>query len=104
MGPPWMKDCMQVFIPLDNVPPECALQVGVGSHQVGQHESNRWDVCSMELGDILLLKGCTFHRRVVGKRGATLCSSRSSLWSMLPPCQRCILLANCMPFLLWFNF
>ena len=48
MGPPWMKDCIQVFIPLDNVPPECALQVGVGSHQVGQHESNRCDVCSME--------------------------------------------------------
>ena len=66
MGPPWMKDCIQVFIPLDNVPPECALQVGVGSHQVGQHESNRWDVCSMELGDILLLKGCTFHRGAGG--------------------------------------
>ena len=27
-----------------------------------------------------------------------------SLWSMLPPCQRCIWLANCMLFLLWFNF
>ena len=66
MGPPWMKDCIQVFIPLDNVPPECALQVHVGSHQVGQHESNRWDVCSMELGDILLLKGCTFHRGAGG--------------------------------------
>ena len=66
MGPPWMKDCIQVFIPLDNVPAECALQVGVGSHQVGQHESNRWDVCSMELGDILLLKGCTFHRGAGG--------------------------------------
>ena len=36
------------------------------SHQVGQHESNRWDVRSMELGDMLLLKGCTFHR---GARG-----------------------------------
>ena len=70
MGPPWMKDCIQVFIPLDNVRPECALQVGVGSHQVGQHESNRWDVCSMELGDILLLKGCTFHRGAVdGEKG-----------------------------------
>ena len=62
MGPPWMKDCIPVFIPLDTVPPECALQVGVGSYQVGQHESNRWDVGSMELGDFLLLKGCTFHR------------------------------------------
>ena len=30
VGPPWMKYCIQVFIPLDNVPPECALQVGVG--------------------------------------------------------------------------
>ena len=60
------EDTNDVFIPLDNVPPECALQVGVGSHQVGQHESNRWDVCSMELGDILLLKGCTFHRGAGG--------------------------------------
>ena len=66
MGPPWMKNCIQVFVPLDNVRPECALQVGVGSHQVGQHESNRWDVCSVELGDILLLKGCTFHRGAGG--------------------------------------
>ena len=66
MGPPWMKDCIQVFFPLDNVPPECALQVIVGSHQVGQHESNRWDVCSMELGDILLLKVRTFHRGAGG--------------------------------------
>ena len=41
MGPPWMKDCIQTFIPLDNVPPECALQVPLGSHQVGQHEANR---------------------------------------------------------------
>ena len=56
VGLPWMKDCIQVFIPLDDDRPECALQVGVGSHQVGQHESNRWDVCSMELGDILLFK------------------------------------------------
>ena len=66
MGPPWMKGCIQVFIPLDNVRPECALQVGVGSQQVGQRESNRWDVCSMDLGDIPLLKGCTFHRGAGG--------------------------------------
>ena len=105
MGPPWMKDCIQVFIPLDNVRPESALQVHVGSHQVGQHESNRWVVCSMELGDILLLKGCTFHRGAGGgEKAATLCSSRLSLWSMLPPCQRCTWLANCMLFLLWLNF
>ena len=65
-SPHWMQDCIQVFIPLDDVRPECALQVGVGSHQVGQHESNRWDVCSMELGDILLLTGCTFHRGAGG--------------------------------------
>ena len=32
--------------------------------------SNRWDVCSMELGDILLLKGCTSHRGAGGgKKG-----------------------------------
>ena len=72
MGPPWMKDCIQVFIPLDNVRPECALQVGVGSHQVGQHESNRWDVCSMKLGDIL-----------PGKDGRTANGSHGNSWSEL---------------------
>ena len=59
-----MNDCIELSIPLENAPPECALQDSVGSHQVGQHESNRWDVCSMEFGYILLLQSCTFHRGV----------------------------------------
>ena len=66
MGPKWLENCIQVHVPLADVHPSFALQVGVGTHIVGQHAQNRWDVRAMSMGDVLVMKGCAFHRGAGG--------------------------------------